>query len=78
MAKPFAVHERDVPVEGGKDDPTLRVEWRTLLSGDRTPTEGLTLGVAFTYLIFVATGSPCPKVLGDVYLGLLSFYFGSR
>ena len=46
MAKPFAVHERDVPIEGGKDDPNLGVEWRTLLSGDRTPTAGLTLGVA--------------------------------
>ena len=37
----------DDPPEEAWDDPVRgRVTWRTLLSGDRTPSEGLTLGVA--------------------------------
>ena len=39
----FVVHETECPVEGPEPE---RVQWRTLMSGDRTPSEALTLGVA--------------------------------
>ncbi|MBM4382542.1 MAG: cupin domain-containing protein [Deltaproteobacteria bacterium] len=39
------VHEAECPVEGWDDPIRGKVLWRTLLSGDRTPTSGLTLGV---------------------------------
>lgn len=40
------VHEEDCPFEGSEEPARGRVRWRTLLSGDRTPTGALTLGVA--------------------------------
>jgi mannose-6-phosphate isomerase-like protein (cupin superfamily) len=44
--RPVVVHEESCAVEGW-DDPVIgRVIWRTLLSGDRTPTAGLTVGIA--------------------------------
>ena len=43
---PVVVEELDAPVEGRSDLEESSVTWRTLLSGDRTPTESLTLGVA--------------------------------
>ncbi|MFN8643539.1 MAG: cupin domain-containing protein [Candidatus Binatia bacterium] len=44
--RPVVVYARDRPVEGW-DDPTLgRVVWWTLLSGDRTPTDRMTVGIA--------------------------------
>jgi mannose-6-phosphate isomerase-like protein (cupin superfamily) len=43
--EPFVVHETDCPLEGWDDPARGRVVWRTLLSGDRTPTGSLTLGV---------------------------------
>lgn len=44
--RPTVVHADDCPLERW-DDPTRGgVVWRTLLCGDRTPTRGLTLGVA--------------------------------
>jgi mannose-6-phosphate isomerase-like protein (cupin superfamily) len=44
--KPYVVHEESRPIEGW-DDPVMgKVVWRTLLSADRTPTNGLTVGVA--------------------------------
>lgn len=46
-AKPWIVHEDRCPIERWEGpDGRRRVEWRTLLSGDRTPTSSLTLGVA--------------------------------
>ncbi len=42
----FIVDEAAVPPEGWNDPVRGVVTWRTLLSGDRTPTEALTLGVA--------------------------------
>ena len=42
----FIVNETAVPLEGWNDPVRGVVTWRTLLSGDRTPTEALTLGVA--------------------------------
>jgi quercetin dioxygenase-like cupin family protein len=39
------VHEDGIPVEGWDDAVRGKVVWRTLLSGDRTPTSQLTLGV---------------------------------
>jgi oxalate decarboxylase/phosphoglucose isomerase-like protein (cupin superfamily) len=43
--EPCVVHETDCPQEGWDDATRGRVVWRTLLSGDRTPTGSLTLGV---------------------------------
>ena len=44
--QPVVVHEEACEVEGW-DDPVMgKVIWRTLLSGDRTPTSHLTVGVA--------------------------------
>ncbi len=44
--KPVVVHERDLPVERSDDGAFGAVAWRTLFSGDRTPTGALTVGVA--------------------------------
>lgn len=44
--RPVVTYEADCAVEGW-DDPVMgRVTWRTLLSGDRTPTAALTVGIA--------------------------------
>jgi len=43
---PFVAQESAVPLEAWGDPSSATVTWRTLLSGDRTPTKGLTLGVA--------------------------------
>ena len=42
----FVIHEDQCQVEGWDDPVRGVVKWRTLLSGDRTPTEALTMGVA--------------------------------
>jgi mannose-6-phosphate isomerase-like protein (cupin superfamily) len=39
---PYVAHERDIDVEAWDGI----VEWRTLLSADRTPSAGLTVGIA--------------------------------
>ena len=46
MTSAHVAHETDVPLEAWTDPARALVSWRTLLSGDRTPTRGLTLGVA--------------------------------
>lgn len=45
-SQPFVVNETAVPLEGWSDPVRGVVNWRTLLSADRTPTEALTIGVA--------------------------------
>lgn len=35
-----------LPVEGSGDDQSGLLTWRTLISGDRTPSEELTIGIA--------------------------------
>ncbi len=45
-ARPFVVSPSEVPQEAWTDPVRGLVTWRTLLGGDRSPTEGLTLGVA--------------------------------
>jgi quercetin dioxygenase-like cupin family protein len=45
-SQPYVVEERQRPVESWNDPVRGVVTWRTLLSGDRTPTDSLTLGVA--------------------------------
>ncbi len=50
-AKPLVVHESEMDFDGGAD-----VRWRTLLSGDRTFSEKLTLGIAD-----VPVGGDVPK-----------------
>lgn len=44
--QPFVIHEQECEFERWDEPAAGRVRWRTLLSGDRTPTESLTLGVA--------------------------------
>ncbi len=45
MDKAVVVHESSCPVEEWGDAGRGKVTWRTLLSGDRTPTSQMTLGV---------------------------------
>ena len=51
----FVVHEQGVDREGWDDAIRGKVEWSTLLSGDRSPTSQLTLGVAE-----LGPGQPAP------------------
>lgn len=44
--RPTVVHTDEQPLERWDDPARGGVVWRTLLSGDRTPTRGLTMGVA--------------------------------
>jgi mannose-6-phosphate isomerase-like protein (cupin superfamily) len=46
---PFIIREADCPAEGWDDPVRGKVGWRTLMSGDRTPTEGFTCGIAELY-----------------------------
>ena len=45
-AKPYVVTPESLPLEAWNDPVRGTVSWRTLLSGDRTPTQALTMGVA--------------------------------
>jgi mannose-6-phosphate isomerase-like protein (cupin superfamily) len=45
-AMPFVTHESQCEIEGWDDPVRGVVKWRTLLSGDRAPTQALTMGVA--------------------------------
>jgi len=42
----FVIHEADCELEGSDEAALASVRWRTLLSGDRTPTGSITLGIA--------------------------------
>lgn len=44
--KACVVHEQDRPVETWAAPEQSGVQWRTLLSADRTPSEAMTMGVA--------------------------------
>lgn len=57
QTRPIVVHEKDVQFEGREDASHGGVTWRTLLSGDRTPTSQLTLGVAE-----VPAGEETPRI----------------
>lgn len=48
MSQPeaFVVHEEDCAFEGSSDATPGALRWRTLISGDRTPTDSLTVGIA--------------------------------
>lgn len=46
QAEAFVRHEEDCEVEGSSETAPGAVRWRTLISGDRTPSESLTLGIA--------------------------------
>lgn len=43
---PFEIHENDCEFEGWGDSETRQARWRNLISGDRTPSDSLTVGVA--------------------------------
>ncbi len=44
--KPFLIHEEDCPLEGWDDPNRGNAKWKTLISGDRTPSVSLTVGTA--------------------------------
>ncbi len=44
--RPFSVSVGQAPLEGAGDVQSGNLTWRTLISGDRTPSDQLTLGVA--------------------------------
>jgi mannose-6-phosphate isomerase-like protein (cupin superfamily) len=44
--QPFVIHEEECEIEGADDGPFGSVRWRTLVSGDRTPSDSLTVGIA--------------------------------
>jgi quercetin dioxygenase-like cupin family protein len=44
--RPFSINVEEVPLEGLGDVQSGNLTWRTLISGDRTPSDQLTLGVA--------------------------------
>jgi mannose-6-phosphate isomerase-like protein (cupin superfamily) len=46
QSQPFVVHESECEVEGADEGPFGSLRWRTLVSGDRTPSDSLTVGVA--------------------------------
>lgn len=46
ISQAFSVQEGDCAIERWTDATRGNVQWRTLLSADRTPTDSLTLGVA--------------------------------
>ena len=43
---PFSVSVGETPLEGAGDVQSGNLTWRTLISGDRTPSDQITLGVA--------------------------------
>jgi len=45
-SRSFVVHEEECEVEGADEGPFGSLRWRTLVSGDRTPSDSLTVGVA--------------------------------
>jgi mannose-6-phosphate isomerase-like protein (cupin superfamily) len=46
QSEAFIIHEEDCEFEGWVEAGSGSVRWRTLISGDRTPTDSLTVGVA--------------------------------
>ena len=44
--RPFSINVEEAPLEGLGDVQSGNLTWRTLISGDRTPSDQLTLGVA--------------------------------
>jgi len=44
--QPFSVSAAETPLEGAGDVQSGHLTWRTLISGDRTPSDEITLGVA--------------------------------
>jgi quercetin dioxygenase-like cupin family protein len=53
LTKAVVVHDSAPPLEGWDDPVRGKVTWRTLFSGDRTPTSAMTMGVAE-----IAPGAP--------------------
>ena len=46
QSEAFVIQEEDCEFEGSLEAEPGSVRWRTLISGDRTPTDSLTVGVA--------------------------------
>lgn len=45
-SEPYVIHEGKCEIESWEDATRGEIQWRTLLSADRTPTTSMTLGVA--------------------------------
>lgn len=67
-ALPVVANADHAPLEGGEDPTFGTVRWRTLFSGDRTATRGMTMGVAE----FGPGGTLLPHRHGpaEIYFGL--------
>ncbi len=46
VVRPFSITTEQAPEEGAGDVQSGHLTWRTLISGDRTPSDEITLGVA--------------------------------
>lgn len=66
-AESFVLQEADVALEGWDDPVRGRVAWRTLVSGDRTPSEGMTIGVAEVLEADPATFRPHRHAQAETY-----------
>lgn len=66
-AKSFVLQEADVELEGWNDPVRGQVAWRTLVSGDRTPSEGMTIGVADVLEADPATFRPHRHAQAETY-----------
>jgi quercetin dioxygenase-like cupin family protein len=44
--RPFSIKAAETPVEGAGDAQSGNLTWRTLISGDRTPSNEMVLGIA--------------------------------
>ncbi|MCA0850885.1 cupin domain-containing protein [Salipiger thiooxidans] len=68
MTLAVAANAQETPLEGGEDPAFGTVRWRTLFSGDRTPTRGMVLGIAE----FGPFGTLLPHRHGpaEIYFGL--------
>ena len=45
-SQPFSIQENECEIERWVDATRGNVQWRILLSADRTPTDSMTLGIA--------------------------------
>jgi quercetin dioxygenase-like cupin family protein len=68
MTLAVVANAQETPLEGGEDPAFGTVRWRTLFSGDRTPTRGMVLGIAE----FGPFGTLLPHRHGpaEIYFGL--------
>ena len=67
MTEPVVRREEDCELEAWNDPVRGTVAWRTLFSGDRTPTSDLTMGIAELRPGLVGPGHPHRHAQPEVY-----------